>query len=174
VSTFVKILHNLLDSRKVIDSQLAHRPAHRRKVQESYRDFSSRQLVDQPRANFRGHDRHAADFVLHHSLRGLTRSPWIVIGVTENCVVTELPGPYFEALDDFRKKGILDVRDDDPQCPAVARSEMPRMYVRKISQPFDGRQHQLPRALPDFPGLVQDVRHRGCRDSRSLSDIADG
>src|SRR5258707_14374331 len=101
MSTLVQILHDLLDSGKVVDSQVAHVSPDGRRIEKSYRNLPSRQFMNQPHADLRGHDGNAPDFVFHHSLRRQPRSARIIVGVAENGVITKLPGADFETLDYF-------------------------------------------------------------------------
>ena len=159
MSIGMQIFDDLLDSREIIDSQIAHVTAYWREVQESNGNSSACEFVNQSQADLGGHHRNTADVVLHHSLGGLSSSAGVIIRVAENGVVTKLLGADFETLDHFRKERILNVRHNDSECAAVARSEVPRMHVGKISETLDGREYQQVRAPPYLARLVQDIGH---------------
>ena len=172
MSIGMQIFDDLLDSREIIDSQIAHVTAYWREVQESNGNSSAREFANQSQADLGGHHRNTADVVLHHSLGGFSCSARIIIRIAEDGVVAKLAGAHFETLDDFREEGILDVRHDDAERPAVARSQVSRMHVGKISETLDGREYQQVRAPAHLAGLVQDIGHSGSGDACSRRDIA--
>ena len=154
VSMVIEVVDDLLDSREVINSQIAHVSPNRREVEESYGNPSSGKFVNQSQADFGGHDGNAANVVLQHSLGGLSGSARVIVGVAENGVVTKLAGADFETLDHFREKRIFDVRYDDSQRPAVARGQVPCMNVREVPETLDRREHQQVFAPAHFARLV--------------------
>src|SRR6266480_1705410 len=93
----------------------------------------------------------------------------VIIRVAENGVVTKLAGSDFETLDHFRKERIFNVGHNDSECAAVARSEVPRMHVGKISE--TPREYQQVRAPPYLARLVQDIGLGRSGYSCSLRDI---
>ena len=174
MSVLIKVFDDLLDSREIINSQVAHVTAYWREVEESHSNPSSGKFVDQSQADFGGHHCNAADIVLHHSLGSLPGLPGIIIGIAEYGVITKLLGSSFKTLDHFREERILDVRDNDPQCAAIARSEVTCVNVREVPETLDGREHQHVRAPTHFTCLVQDVGDRGSGNPCSLRDITNG
>ncbi len=154
MSILIEVFDDLLDSREVINFQVAHVSPNGREVEESHGDPSSGELVDQSQTDFGGHHRNTADIVLHHSLGGCAGSAGVIIGIAENGVITKLTGADFETLDHFREERIFDVGHDDSECAAVARSKVPGMNVREVSETLDGREHQQVRAPANFARLV--------------------
>ena len=148
------VFDDLLDSREIVNSQVAHIAPNGREVEESHGNPSSGEFVDQSQSDFGGHHRNAADVVLHHSLGGLPRPPRIIVGIAQNGVITQLPGADFKTLDHFREERVFDVGHDDSKCATVARSKVPRMNVREVSETLDGREHQQVRAPANFARLV--------------------
>ena len=171
MSASVEVLDDLLDSGEIIDFQITHVAADRREVEESDGNSSPGEFVDQLQADFGGHHGDTTDIVLHHSLRGFSSSAGIIIRVAENGVVTKLAGADFETLDHFRKERIFNVRHNDSECAVVARSEVPRMRVGKISETLDGREYQQVRVAPYLTRLVQDIGHGRSGYSCCLRDV---
>src|SRR5947207_6225101 len=139
MSDCVEVLDDLLDSGEIVDSQITHVSSDGSEVEESHRNPSPGEFVDQLHADFGGHHRDTADIVLHHSLRSLSSSAGVIIRVAENGIVTELAGADFETLDHFRKERIFNVRHNDSEGAAVIRSEVLRVNGREISEAVNGR-----------------------------------
>src|SRR5438309_2785559 len=164
MSALVEILHNLLDSGEVVDSQVAHVSADGRRIEKSDGNLPSCQFMNQPHADLRGHDGNALNFVFHHSLRRQPGSARIIVGVAEDGVITKLSGADFKTLDYFREERVLDVGNDDAESATVSRSQMARMNVGNVSQTLDGRENQAARAASHLSSLVQDIGNSGGRD----------
>src|SRR5437763_3970017 len=90
MSILIEVFDDLLDSREIVNSQVAHIAPNGREVEESHGNPSSGEFVDQSQSDFGGHHRNAADVVLHHSLGGLPRPPRIIVGIAQNGVITQL------------------------------------------------------------------------------------
>src|SRR5258706_8208839 len=99
--------------------------------------------------------------MLHHSLSGFARSPRIVVGVAKNSVVAKLARTRLETLNHFGEEWILDVRNNDAQRAAFARSQVARVNVRKITKTLNRCQNQPVRTWSDFASFVQYVGDRG-------------
>src|SRR5207248_2634360 len=136
------------------DAQVAHVLFDRREVKRGHGDFSPRKLMDESGADFGGHDGDALHLVLHHSFPSLAGAARIIVGVTEDCVVTELPGPSFKPLDYFGEKRILDVGDDNPKRAAISRREMTRVNVWNVSEAFHRGEYKLLRTRADLASSV--------------------
>src|SRR5690349_4809135 len=134
MSMLIQVFDELPDSRQIIDPQIAHVSPMWREVEESHGDPSSGKFMDQSQADFGGHHRNAADHVLHHSPGSLPSLPGIIIGIAEYGVITKLLGSSFKTFDYFREEWILDVRDNDPQCTAIVRSEVTCVNVREVPE----------------------------------------
>ena len=93
--------------------------------------------------------------MFHHPLSSPSSAPRIVIGVTENCIVTQLLGAQFKAFDDFGKKWIFNIGNNDSQSAVtVARSQVTRMRIGNIAQALHGGDHQAVSFAADFPGFI--------------------
>ena len=82
----------LLDAGLVVHSQVAHVHAGLPQVEEDHRDLAPRQLADQLRVQFRGHDDDARQLALDEAadvVRGALR---VVVRVRQHEVVAALEG----------------------------------------------------------------------------------
>src|SRR5690348_14153959 len=112
--------------------------------------------------------------MLHHSFCCFASAARIVIGIAQDRFIAELASAGFEALDNFRKERVLDIRDDDAKRFPRARCESASMRVGNIPQQFHCREYEPLRLLANLSGLVQHVRNSGGRDPRRLGDIKNG
>src|SRR5215469_69953 len=174
VAIFVEIFDDLLDHGEIIDSQTAHVSTNGSEVEESHRDPSARQFVDQAQTDFRGHHGHSADVMLHHSLGGFPRAAGIIIGIAEDRIITKLAGADFETLDDLGKERVFNIGDDDSKCAAVAGSKVARMNVWEVAEALHGGEHQRLSAPAYLARLVQNIRDGGGGDARSLCYVSNG
>ena len=169
------MLDDLVYARGVINPQVAHISAGRREIEKCDGDFSARQFMNQAQADFGGHDGHTASLVFHHSLGRPAGAPRIVIGVAENCVVTQLLSAQFKSLDDFGKERIFNIRDDDSQSAVtVARGQVPRVGVGNIAEALHCGDDQSVSFAPNLPGFIQDIGDGGGRYPCGFRDITNG
>src|SRR5208283_2118878 len=110
---------DLLDAGIVVDPKVTHVFPNGREIQESYGNSSARHLMNQLHADLRGHDRDPANFMLHHPFGGLARPPRIVVGVAEDDVVAEVHRAGLEAFNNFRKKWVLDIGNNNSERAAI-------------------------------------------------------
>ena len=174
MSHLVQIFDDLLHARKIIDAKFADVAARGSQVQKRDRDLAAGEFLDQARADFRRHDGDAADVVLHHALGGFLCAARLVVGVAQDRVVAELARARLEPFDDFGKKWIVDVGNDNPERLAVARREMARMRVGKIAEFFDRGEDHVMRVAAHFTGLVEDIGDSRGGYAGGLGDIANG
>ena len=174
VAILVEIFDDLLDPREIIDSQVAHVSTNGSAVEESHRDPSARQLVDQAQTDFGGHHGHSPDVMLHHSLGGVPRAAGVIIGIAEDRVITKLASTHFKTLDDVGKERVFNIGDDDSKGAAVAGSKVARMNVWEVAEALHGGEHQRVSAAAYLARLVQNIRDCGGRDARSLCYLSNG
>src|SRR5207302_11419839 len=174
VAILVEIFDDLLDPREIIDSQVAHVSTNGSAVEESHRDPSARQLVDQAQTDFGGHHGHSPDVMLHHSLGGVPRAAGVIIGIAEDRVITKLASSHFKTLDDVGKERVFNIGDDDSKGAAVAGSKVARTNVWEVAEALHDREHQRVSAAAYLARLVQDIRDCGGGDARSLCYLSNG
>src|ERR1700722_2755036 len=174
MSHLVQILDDLLHPGKIIDAEFADVTPRGGKVQKCDRDASAREFLYEASTYFRGHDGAAAHIVFHHALGSLLRAPRIVVGIAQDRVVSQLARARLEPFDHFREKRIDDVRNDNPQRPAIPRRQMARVGVGKIAKFFDRRENDVMRMAADFSRLIQHVGNSRGGYAGGLGDIANG
>ena len=166
----VEIIHDLLDTGGIINAQITRVSANRSQIEKSDCDHSASEFMYQAKADFRRHDRDATNFVFHHALGGFSSPARVVVSVAENGVIAQLPGASLETLDDFRKKRIFDIGDDNAQRAAVMRGEMARVHIANVAQLFDRGQDQAPRLrarlFPCYSGRWRRLRWKPQRLSQ--------
>src|SRR5579872_1183328 len=167
----VQVLDNLADSRRIIDAQITHVFPGWSKIEKCNRNPSSRELVNQLDADFGSHDSDTADLVLHHAVGSFASPPWIVVGVAQYDVISELSCTGFKTLHHLRKEWIFNIRNDDSKRTAMSGRQMTSVNVGDVSHSFDGSDDDPTCTRADFSGFVENVGNSRCRDASRLSNI---
>src|ERR1700677_949320 len=72
-------------------------------------------LADSRQRNFGSNKRNSAYSLAQHPGRSFSQNGSVIVGVAQDHVIGLVACPLLEALDHFRKKRVLDVRDDHAQ-----------------------------------------------------------
>jgi hypothetical protein len=114
------VLHRLADAVVVVDLEDADAGAVRADVDEDQRNFAFGELVEQGLFEAEGHDGDAFDFALQHAADAVRHALGIVVGGADQNLVAVFDGDVFKALNEFRKEGVGDFRDQQAEELAAA------------------------------------------------------
>src|SRR2546422_8414348 len=127
-----EMLNRFFDSPGIIHQDIAHVLASGSDIMKDHGNLLASELINQLQIEFRSHQGNPSHFQLDqapHIIRGALS---VVVRIDQNYAVAMFKGRVFYTLYQLRKKWIGDVRDQEADYVAAARSKRARMRVRII------------------------------------------
>ena len=155
----------------VIGANLRHMPAWGSDIVEGNWDAGLLELRQQGRLLLRHHESEACDAPSQHPVSSGYQPTRVVVGVGNDDLVALAVGLRLRGLEDVQEEGVLQVRDDQAEGPALPTGKGLRVDVGSVAQLPGDLQHPGARPLAHPAGLAQDPRDCRRRDARLAGDV---
>lgn len=155
-----KVLNGLANSMHIINSDIAHSRQRRRNIDEYQRDLPRLQIVEKFLFHTERDDGNTFDAPFDHAAHGESHALGVVNRGCGQDLVIVLDGNVFKALNDFRKKGIGNFRNDETENPAAPRNERSGLRIGIVAEFFDNLPNAA-RKLRSYRGDAVDGPRNG-------------
>ena len=157
------MLHRLADSVEIVDPYIAHPGPGRPDIDEDQRHLPELKVLEQHLFHAECHDSDAFHPALDHAADGAFHALWVISGRGQQDFIAVLDRNGFEDLNDLRKEGIGNFRNDETKNSAAPGNQRPRLRVRVVAEFLD--------YFPDTDSLYIELVERTSIESREISDI---
>src|SRR5207253_3040005 len=119
----------LKDSLRVVKPDITRERLNRADIEKHNRDMGRHQVFGQSRFELGGHHRNTPHFVLNDLAHRRLGAAGLVVGIAQQKVESVLQGGGLEALNDFGKKRVTDIGDNEAKKIAPAAHQATRVDV---------------------------------------------